>query len=217
MGGADRSGRCGGGAGALRRRREADPARDLAALAGSDDRLRKLESEREAEFARIAKEAAALGKSRRRAAKKLAAAVEATLADLAMPAARFEVAFQPVEPASGIPCGPNGAEAPELRFSANAGESPRSLRQVASGGELSRVFLALKNVLRRADVGTWLAFGERGLKSQLREAGKRGVRYVVILGEDELAAGTAVVRDMEAGEQTDVALAGLVDWLKARV
>jgi histidyl-tRNA synthetase len=75
----------------------------------------------------------------------------------------------------------------------------------------------LTNVLRGAGVGTWLAFGRRGLKSQLREAGKRGARYVVILGEDELVAGTAVVRDMEAGEQIEVALAGLLDWLKARI
>lgn len=39
--------------------------------------------------------------------------------------------------------------------------------------------------------------------------------YTVILGEDELAAGTAAVRDMQAGEQVQVALAGLVEWLKA--
>lgn len=75
----------------------------------------------------------------------------------------------------------------------------------------------LTNALRAADVRAWLAFGQRGLKSQLREAGKRGARYAVILGDDELAAGTAVVRDMEAGEQTDVALTELVDWVKARV
>jgi histidyl-tRNA synthetase len=75
----------------------------------------------------------------------------------------------------------------------------------------------LTNALREADVGAWLAFGQRGLRSQLREADKRGARYVVILGEDELAAGAAAVRDMQAGEQADVALVELVDWLKARV
>jgi histidyl-tRNA synthetase len=85
------------------------------------------------------------------------------------------------------------------------------------GAQAGQEAVRLTNMLRRADVGTWMAFGRRGLKSQLREAGKRGARYVVILGEDELAAGTAVVRDMEAGEQTDVALTGLVEWLKARV
>jgi DNA repair protein RecN (Recombination protein N) len=135
-------------------------ARELASLSGSDDRLRKLESEREAEFARVEKEATALGRGRRRAAKKLATAVEAALGELAMSAARFEVDLRPVEAAPGIPCGPNGAEAAEFLFSANAGESARSLRRVASGGELSRVFLALKNVLRRADAGMVLIFDE---------------------------------------------------------
>jgi len=84
------------------------------------------------------------------------------------------------------------------------------------GREARREALRLADALRRADVGTYLAFGERGLRSQLREADKRSVRYTVILGEDELATGTATVRDMQAGEQTSVELAGLVEWLKAR-
>jgi histidyl-tRNA synthetase len=85
------------------------------------------------------------------------------------------------------------------------------------GAQAGREAVRLTNALREADVGAWLAFGQRGLRSQLREAGKRGTRYAVIIGEDELAAGTAAVRDMEAGEQVDVALAELVEWLKARV
>jgi len=85
------------------------------------------------------------------------------------------------------------------------------------GPQAKREALRLVDTLRRADVGAWLPFGERGLRSQLREAGKRTVRYAVILGEDELAAGTATVRDMRAGEQVSVELSGLVEWLKARV
>ena len=85
------------------------------------------------------------------------------------------------------------------------------------GPQAKREALRLVYALRQADVRAWLPFGERGLKSQLREAGKRGARYTVILGENELAAGTATVRDMQAREQTGVELAGLVEWLKARV
>jgi histidyl-tRNA synthetase len=85
------------------------------------------------------------------------------------------------------------------------------------GPQAKQEVLRLADVLRREGVGAWSAFGKRGLKSQLREAGKRGVRYAVILGENELATGTAAVRDMQAGEQTDVELAELVEWLKARV
>jgi histidyl-tRNA synthetase len=85
------------------------------------------------------------------------------------------------------------------------------------GPQARREAVRLTHALRGADVAAWLAFGQRGLRSQLREADKRGVRYAVILGEDELAAGTAAVRDMQAGEQTNVALAELVEWLKTRV
>lgn len=85
------------------------------------------------------------------------------------------------------------------------------------GPRARREALRLVDALRREDVGAWIAFGERGLKSQLREASKRSVRYAVILGEEELATGAAVVRDMQAGEQSRVELADLVEWLKARV
>jgi histidyl-tRNA synthetase len=85
------------------------------------------------------------------------------------------------------------------------------------GPQARREALRLADALRRAGVGSWLPFGERGLRSQLREAGRRAVRYVVILGEDELASGTATVRDMQAGEQMSVELAELVEWLKLAV
>jgi histidyl-tRNA synthetase len=80
-----------------------------------------------------------------------------------------------------------------------------------------REALRLLDELRRSDVAAWMALGERGLRSQLREAGKRGVRHVIILGEDELQNGVATVRDMEAGEQVNVQLAELVGWLSDRV
>jgi histidyl-tRNA synthetase len=85
------------------------------------------------------------------------------------------------------------------------------------GPKTKQEAVRLTNALRTADVRAWLAFGERGLKSQLREAGKRSARFVVILGEDELAAGSVAVRDMEVGEQTDVPVSELVEWLKTRV
>ncbi|MDY7080143.1 MAG: histidine--tRNA ligase [Chloroflexota bacterium] len=84
------------------------------------------------------------------------------------------------------------------------------------GRQAGREALRLVYALRREGVGAWLPFGQRGLKSQLREAGKRDARYVVILGEDELAAGTATVRNMQTGEQVNVKLGGLVEWLKTR-
>ncbi len=79
-----------------------------------------------------------------------------------------------------------------------------------------REAVRLADCLRRAGVGVWQAFDERGLKSQMREANRRGVRYAVILGEDELAREMATVRDMEAGDQTEVPLGELTAWFQAR-
>jgi len=84
------------------------------------------------------------------------------------------------------------------------------------GADGKREAVRLANGLREAGVGTWLAFGRRGLKSQLREANKRQARYVVILGEDELARGVTAVRDMQTGEQVEVKLTELVTWLQKK-
>lgn len=86
------------------------------------------------------------------------------------------------------------------------------------GQESRRRSIALMDALRRADVGVYLALGQdRGLRSQLREADKRGVRYTVILGENELESGTATVRDMRSGEQVSVAMEELVRWFRAQI
>lgn len=85
------------------------------------------------------------------------------------------------------------------------------------GQEPRKRSLKLMDELRRADVGAYLAMGrKRGLRSQLREADKRMVRYTVILGENELESGKATVRDMKSGDQVDVDLNLLVTWLRER-
>jgi DNA repair protein RecN (Recombination protein N) len=142
----------------LRFRDEA--ARELAGIEGADAREAEIEGEREACVQSLAKDAAALSDGRRKAGRKLARAVQAGLRDLAMPQARFEVGLDPAEPPEGAPCGPTGAEAPEFRFSANAGEALRSFRKVASGGELSRALLAIKGALREHGRGMVLVFDE---------------------------------------------------------
>ena len=76
------------------------------------------------------------------------------LAALAMPHARLAFAVDPAE------LGPHGADQVELLFSANPGSEPRSLGKVASGGELSRVRLALEVVLAAGRTGGTLVFDE---------------------------------------------------------
>ena len=88
-----------------------------------------------------------LSSHRRRAAPVLAEAVRQRLVELAMPDAQFEVELSPR--ADG--CGPRGADAVELMISTNAGVPAGPLREIASGGELSRVMLALLSVAHAAD------------------------------------------------------------------
>ena len=141
-----------------------DLAAELARIEVADERLGKLEQEREQALGALAGAAKKLTAGRKKAARTLAKEVEGALADLAMPGARFQVAFEKPAQASqwpaGAASGPHGAESPEFLFSANKGEAPRPLQKVASGGELSRVFLALKGALRQAEANMVLVFDE---------------------------------------------------------
>jgi len=89
-----------------------------------------------------AEAAAQLSKNRRTASKKLEAAVERELHSLAMPHARFTISWTDVQPGRA-----SGLDRPELLISANPGEEPWPIEKIASGGELSRVMLALRTVL----------------------------------------------------------------------
>lgn len=86
--------------------------------------------------------AAPLSSKRRSASKRLEAAVDAELKSLAMPHARFKVEWTDVLPGRAT-----GIDRAELLITANPGEPPQPLEKVASGGELSRVMLALRTVL----------------------------------------------------------------------
>lgn len=90
---------------------------------------------------------------RTKAAAELKEAIEPLLAELALPGARFEVALEPIDVTEG------GAERIEFRVAANPGETPRPIGKVASGGELSRVALALHVLTGTGQVPT-LVFDE---------------------------------------------------------
>jgi histidyl-tRNA synthetase len=67
--------------------------------------------------------------------------------------------------------------------------------------------------LRRAGISAVTAAGEKSLKAQLRQANALNARYTVIIGEDELRAGSVTLRDMSGARQETVSLTGLVDRL----
>ena len=93
---------------------------------------------------------------RKRSASALVKRIRSEFADLALGSARFDVALEPLER-----IGPDGAERIEFLFAANAGESLRPLARIASGGELSRMLLALIVTLSEArDADAALVFDE---------------------------------------------------------
>jgi DNA repair protein RecN (Recombination protein N) len=136
---------------------------EIASLCGTDERIRELEDDRNHAVAAANEASLQLSKARTRAAKKLGKTVQAELGDLAMEGARFVVALEEVHNEDwpqGLETGPGGRERPEFHFSANEGEAPRPIQKVASGGELSRLFLAIKNSLRQADRNMVIVFDE---------------------------------------------------------
>jgi DNA repair protein RecN (Recombination protein N) len=116
--------------------------RRLEELEHADVALEAAESELVGARSELDRFAAELRANRERAAPALAAAVRERLAELAMPDAQFEVTLG-LRPEG---CGPRGADTVELMIATNAGITPGPLREVASGGELSRVMLALLSV-----------------------------------------------------------------------
>ena len=104
---------------------------------------------------RLASEAKRLTTARTTAAKKLAKAVDALLPELGMTGGKFSVVLVPKQAIDE-----HGAEDVEFRVALNVGHDARPLARVASGGELSRVMLALKTILARADEVPTLVFDE---------------------------------------------------------
>ncbi len=151
--------------------RWADAARArLGDLDVSDDAIAALRSRRDAAGVRVAELAAGLSSARSTAATRLGAAVTAELAGLAMPDARVEVDVRPRAVSAGsatvsvdgrdVAVGPEGADDVELLLRPHPGAPPLPIGRGASGGELSRVMLALEVCLVDTDPVPTLVFDE---------------------------------------------------------
>ena len=148
--------------------------RDMASLRAADHDSAALNArlaEWNEQLAQIGRE---LSKKRRSAAQKLVPLVHGQLVDLGMKDARFAVEFQPIvagtsdhvepvdpgaSPVDSFPS-PQGLETVEFMIAPNPGQEARPLRKIASGGELSRVMLALKSILAASDRVSVLVFDE---------------------------------------------------------
>lgn len=136
----------------------------------SDEQQRKLTERERAAFAATQYEADALTAARLAAAERFATAVKEQLTFLDMPNVTLTIDRQP------IALGVNGADKIEFLLSANAGELPKPLARIASGGELSRIMLAIKSVLADADEVDTLIFDEIDTGISGRAALKVGAR-----------------------------------------
>jgi DNA repair protein RecN (Recombination protein N) len=123
---------------------------EIAGLSGIEENRENLRAEIAALERDIGARALALGAKRKAAALVLGEAITKILVRLGMPNARFSPSVKP-KGQSGLVLGPWGAEDVEFLISANTGEPLKDLARIASGGELSRVMLAIKTVLASAD------------------------------------------------------------------
>jgi DNA repair protein RecN (Recombination protein N) len=143
--------------------RRAEMREELGRLRGGGERQRDLDGElcaRGREALTLARE---LSRGRAEAARGFAAAVRRELDGLAMGRCRIEVELLPPDggiPFDGTVLGSSGAERAEILLAPNPGEPPRPLAKIASGGELSRILLAVKRTLSRRDPVATYVFDE---------------------------------------------------------
>ena len=127
--------------------------KELDEIQFSTDTIARLEKEQSKALADARKAAEALSQTRKKAAKALEQRIQSELAQLDMPKVRFQVEFGP-KPGE-FAMDDTGMDEVQFLMSANVGEDLKPIQKIASGGELARIMLALKNVLAENDqVGT---------------------------------------------------------------
>ncbi|MBQ6518102.1 MAG: DNA repair protein RecN [Anaerolineaceae bacterium] len=147
----------------------ADEARKkLSLITGAGERIGELEAEKAQLLQKLSQFAVQLSAKRFAAAGEISRGVERELDDLRMPAARFEVQIENIPAADGLDDGKgsrldfndSGFDRVEFLIAPNPGEGLKPLAKVASGGETSRLMLALKNTLAQADTIPTMVFDE---------------------------------------------------------
>ena len=140
---------------------------ELDSISHSEERIEELMAQEEALLHELAAAGEALSAARQQAAEALRRAVEAELADLNMERAQFLVDIRRVKAPDGIPLGEerysfdtSGIDRVEFFIAPNPGEEPKPLVKIASGGETSRLMLALKTALSAIDPVPTLVFDE---------------------------------------------------------
>jgi len=141
---------------------------ELDTIAHATERIAELEEKEDQALSVLAKKGQALSRKRKEAAQSLETRVEREFDDLSMAGARFAVDFQyqpdpagaPLETGESVSFDATGIDRVEFLIAPNPGEGLKPLVKIASGGETSRLMLALKNVLVQADNIPTLIFDE---------------------------------------------------------
>lgn len=124
----------------------------------ADERSAKLERQLQEQIRLCRKAAQKLSASRREAAARLELRIVSQLRELSMPSVRFAVEFTPMDDDLGFDA--TGSDKIRFVMSANAGEELGRISRIASGGELSRIMLAMKNVFAENDPVSTMIFDE---------------------------------------------------------
>lgn len=167
---------------------------ELETLNGSDEAMQRLNDELAAYQRHYRGTAEQLSRLRNQAGQALACEVQAQIRQLGMPDGRFLVQLHPMEPATPQP---RGLEQVEFLVSANPGQPPKPLTKVASGGELSRISLAIQVVTAKTSQVPTLVFDEvdvgiGGATAEvvgqlLRQLGQRG-QVLAVTHQPQVAA-----------------------------
>jgi histidyl-tRNA synthetase len=94
--------------------------------------------------------------------------------------------------------------------------TPVQVFGVPLGDQARRAMLAIVTELRRGGVSADMAFGQRGMKGAMKAADRSGARYAILLGERELEQRVVQIKNMENGEQLEVAAGDATAWLRER-
>jgi len=141
-------------------RRGGQVRQELRELETGEADLKELASQVADAHGKVVKQAQALSRKRTKTAGELEKRLEHELKDLRMDHARVRIAVAQEQGPEGPKLTSTGSDRVEFLFSSNLGESPQSLARIASGGELSRVMLAMKTVLAEQDRVPVLVFDE---------------------------------------------------------
>lgn len=154
---------------------------ELDFLSNSSEKVAELMAEKEKELKKLTQAADTLTARRKATAEQVAEQIEAALQDMEMKNARFHIQID-----EKADWGADGKDKVEFLISANAGESLKPLAKIASGGEMSRVMLALKTVLVDADeIGTFI-FDEIDTGVSGRTARKVGEKMRFLGGKRQI-------------------------------